>query len=334
MRESSVTSRRRSRWGRPAVLWAAMAFCGTLIVICPFAAAQDDASPPSRSESASLEEAERMAEAALAEDVDAPAEDAGQTELLPEQPRINMLELFKAGGYLMYPILLMSFLVLMFGAERAMALRRGKVIPRALARGLKQQAAGGGVLDPRAVYRLCCQRRSAASAVVSTALLKTGRPQLEVEHAVAESSEREAAKLYKNVRPIVLAAQITPLMGLLGTVWGMIQAFFVTASNPVGVNRAESLASGIYQALMTTFAGLAVAIPAAILAHYFEGRIEALFRDIDELMQGLLPQLSRLEGKVGPDFRTKLRQSVEETKTPRRKDSPSHEEFPEPAHMP
>ena len=85
MRESSVISRRRSPMERPAVLWAAMVFCGTLIAICPFAAAQDDGLPPSRSGNASLEEAERMAEAALAEDAELPAEDASQTEPLPER---------------------------------------------------------------------------------------------------------------------------------------------------------------------------------------------------------------------------------------------------------
>src|SRR5690606_14555437 len=89
-----------------------------------------------------------------------------------------------------------------------------------------------------------------------------------------------------------------PLIGLLGTVQGMIAAFIVTASAPLAVNKAQGLASGIYQALVTTFAGLSVAIPAAILAHYFEGRIEGRFRDIDELVQGLLPQLERFEGKL------------------------------------
>ena len=320
--------------GRSAVYLSAIVLCGALIAACPSAGAQDARSSGPSSQSTQLEEAERMAEAALADEADAPDEDAEQSEPISKQPQINMLELFQAGGYLMYPILLMSFLVVMFGAERGLALRRGKVIPRALAKGLKQQAAEGSLLDPRALYRLCIQRRSAAAAVISTALLKIGRPQLEVERAVAESSDREAARLYKNVRPIVLAVTITPLMGLLGTVWGMIQAFFVTASNPVGVNRAESLASGIYQALMTTFAGLAVAIPAAILAHYFEGRIQTLFREIDDLLQGLLPQLARFEGKVGHEFHAKLRQSVEETKPGRRITSPTHEQLPEPAGTP
>jgi len=84
----------------------------------------------------------------------------------------------------------------------------------------------------------------------------------------------------------------------LGTVQGMIQAFFVTAHLGTGVNKAESLAQGIYVALVTTFAGLCVAIPASVMAHYFEGRIQRLFREFDETLLGLLPQLERFEDRL------------------------------------
>jgi len=129
-------------------------------------------------------------------------------------------------------------------------------------------------------------------------LLKVGRPQSEIEHAVIEASEREADRLYSNVRTLNLAAAVTPLLGLLGTVLGMIQAFFVTANMEEKANKAEQLASGIYVALVTTFAGLAVAIPAAVFAHLLEGRIQSLLRDIDDLLFNLLPQVERYEGKL------------------------------------
>jgi biopolymer transport protein ExbB len=87
-------------------------------------------------------------------------------------------------------------------------------------------------------------------------------------------------------------------MGLLGTVQGMIMAFFVTAHLPPGANKAESLAQGIYVALVTTFGGLTVAIPASMLAHYFEGRIQSLFRELDDGLMCLLPQLERFEGRL------------------------------------
>jgi biopolymer transport protein ExbB len=134
--------------------------------------------------------------------------------------------------------------------------------------------------------------------VIKAMLLKVGRPHTEVEHAVSEANEREAARLYVNVRWLSLAAGVTPLMGLLGTVWGMIKAFFVTAKLPTGANKAEQLADGIYIALVTTFAGLAVAIPAAVLAHLFETWIQRLFRELDETLLGLMPQLERFEGRL------------------------------------
>jgi len=152
--------------------------------------------------------------------------------------------------------------------------------------------------DPRIAYRLCQLHPSAASNVIRSVLLKVGRPQMEVEQALRDAEEREASRLYSNVRWLSLAAGVTPLLGLLGTVWGMIKAFFVTANLPVGVNRAEYLADGIYVALVTTFAGLSVAIPAAVLAHLFEGRIQKLFRELDEIVLGLLPQLERFEGRL------------------------------------
>ena len=67
---------------------------------------------------------------------------------------------------------------------------------------------------------------------------------------------------------------------------------------PIGANKAVELANGIYTALVTTFGGLCVAIPAAFAAHYFEGKIQALFLDLDEMLFNLLPQIERYEGRV------------------------------------
>jgi biopolymer transport protein ExbB len=78
----------------------------------------------------------------------------------------------------------------------------------------------------------------------------------------------------------------------------MIIAFYTTANLEAGANRAAELAQGIYVALITTFAGLCVAIPAAIIAHFLEGRILAGFRRVDALVAGLLPQMERHAGRA------------------------------------
>ena len=88
------------------------------------------------------------------------------------------------------------------------------------------------------------------------------------------------------------------MLGLLGTIQGMIMAFFVTANLPANANKTQPLAEGIYVALVTTFAGLTVAIPAAIVAHMLENRIQKLFRELDEIVMGVLPQLERYEGRL------------------------------------
>jgi biopolymer transport protein ExbB len=210
--------------------------------------------------------------------------------------RIQTLwQLFLAGGPLMWPIVAMSLVVVTFGIERLVALRRRSFVPPELARELADLEEGR--FDPRLAYRLCADHPSVVARVVQGLLEKTGRPLPELERAVEVEKDREASRLYANVRPISLAVSVTPLLGLLGTVQGMILAFMKTASPEVGANRATELAGGIYVALITTFAGLCVAIPAALLAHFLEGRILKGFREVDEVVDGVLPQLEKFEGK-------------------------------------
>jgi biopolymer transport protein ExbB len=207
----------------------------------------------------------------------------------------TLWQLFLAGGLLMWPIVAMSLVVVTFGIERLVALRGGRFLPAGLRDGIAKLVADG--FDPRKAYRLCKEFPSAAADVLKSMLEKVGRPVPEIERAAEVAKDREASRLYANIRPISLAVTVTPLLGLLGTVQGMILAFYTTANLEAGANRASELASGIYVALITTFAGLSVAIPAAIIAHYLEGRILRGFRGVDDLVSAVLPQLERYENK-------------------------------------
>lgn len=286
------------------ILGAGLLLCG------PVLAQANGAAPPEPPSATDAAEAGPSAETG-------PAPDATPDETTGDEPEkstddeqvddqqnggkkkgISVLKLLGDGGKLMWPIYIMSMLVVTFGVERMLALRRDKVLPFELISGLGSLAGKKGGLDPRSAYKLCQQFPSAAANVIKAMLLKVGRPHTEVEHAVSEANEREAARLYSNVRWLSLAAAISPLMGLLGTVWGMIMAFYQTANMPVGANKSVVLADGIYVALVTTFAGLSVAIPAAVLAHLFEGRIQGLFRELDETLIGMMPQLERFEGRL------------------------------------
>jgi biopolymer transport protein ExbB len=194
----------------------------------------------------------------------------------------------------------MSIVVVAVGFERLLGLRRSRIMPQRLLAKLGEMA-DHDLFEPRAAFRICQQYPSSASRVIRDMLLKVGRPHSEVERAVDEACQREADRLYANVRTLNMAATVAPLIGLLGTVWGMIQSFFVTANLPVGSNKGQVLAEGIYVALVTTFGGLVVAIPAAMLAHWFEGRILTLMREIESLLDTLLPHIERYEGKLRMD---------------------------------
>ena len=211
---------------------------------------------------------------------------------------INFLTLLTRGGWFMLPLLLLSILVVTIGVERFLALRREKIFPPELFDEISMLSGEKGGLDPRRAHQLCQAYPSSATYVLRTMLMKVGRPQSEIENAVSESAQREATRLSHMTSWLTLAAAIAPLIGLLGTVWGITQAFYDTTQLVVGQNRAEALAQGIYTALVTTMTGLLIAIPAAILSHYYETRIVQLVNEIEEMTYHLLPQLEKYEGLV------------------------------------
>lgn len=215
-----------------------------------------------------------------------------------ESSGINFLALLKRGGWFMVPLIALSLVVLAIVFERFIALRRNRIFPKRFVRQLSVLCTSPGGLEPRAAYEVCQKFPSAAANVLKAALVKAGRPQSELEHAVTESSQRQATKMAQLVSWLGLAAAIAPLIGLLGTVWGITQAFYDTTQLVAGQNRAEALAEGIYTALVTTMIGLIIAIPSAVFAHFYENRIVSLMNEIEEMIFNLMPQLERYEGKI------------------------------------
>ncbi len=195
-----------------------------------------------------FEAATRMQPSAEPEDI-GPAPSASAKDPATPDPAakkiaptpLDLFSLLLKGRWLMVPIGLMSVMVIMLVIECALALRRSRVLPEPLLEGLAELGSVPGVMDPRCAYRLCQQYPSGASTVIRAMLLKIGRPHSEVEHAVAETSDREAERLYGNVRWLNLIAAVAPLTGLLGTVWGMIRAFYDTTQIAAGQNKADFL---------------------------------------------------------------------------------------------
>jgi biopolymer transport protein ExbB len=205
-------------------------------------------------------------------------------------PTKNLLAVIRDGGPLMLPIGFCSFVLLVFVFERAISLRRGRVIPRPFVRRFLEQLRERR-LDRETALRLCEENRSPVAEVFAAAVKKWGRPSVEVEQAIIDTGERVTNGLRRYLRLFNGISTISPLLGLLGTVLGMIRAFNAIATADA-MGRPELLAAGISQALLTTAAGLSVAIPALIAYLFFVGRVDRLIIEIDALGQEVVGLIS------------------------------------------
>jgi biopolymer transport protein ExbB len=249
---------------------------------------------------AAAQEASSVVDASEVREVmDAQADEAPPP--VDEPTGIDMLSLIASGGNFMIPIGVMSLLVVTLAAERLLSLRSGKVIPKRLTRRLDELSDPIESFDPPQAYQACAEHPSPTASVIAAMLLRTGQPLGDIERAAGETVQREADRYAAPIRWLNLAAAATPLMGLLGTVWGMIVAFHESTSLSADRSRSEQLSEGIYTALVTTLAGLAVAIPAAIFAQYLENRVTKLFHSIETLAFNLAPGLVRFSGRERMD---------------------------------
>lgn len=220
---------------------------------------------------------------------------------------IDLLSLITKGGSFMIPIGLMSMLVVTLVVERVLTLRRKRVIPTKLIEKLENLADPIDRFNPSMALNACREHPSPASTAIEAMLMRTGQPLADIERAATEAIQREADDHAGPIRWLSLAAAATPLMGLLGTVWGMIVAFHESTTLTPDRSRSEQLSEGIYTALVTTLAGLAVAIPAAIFAQYLENRLAKYFHRIERLAFAIAPGLSRFVGRARLDSDGSLR---------------------------
>jgi biopolymer transport protein ExbB len=205
-------------------------------------------------------------------------------------PTRNIRRILSDGGPLMYAIALCSFLIVTFMLERSINLRRSRVIPKPFVTRFLQQV-GEGQIDRHQALELCRENGSPVAQVFAGAARKWGRPGVEVEQGVIDSGERVANGLRRYLRVFYGIATVGPLLGLMGTVLGMIQTFNVIAASDAQ-GRPELLAGGIAKALLNTAGGLAVAIPASILYVFFVSRVDRLVIEIDRLAQEVVNAIS------------------------------------------
>jgi biopolymer transport protein ExbB len=217
---------------------------------------------------------------------------AGTSSGIPTHP----IEILQKMGIWLVPFLMASVIALWFAIERMVVLRRTRVIPPTFVEpfldSLEQRK-----LDEANATDLCEKNASPIAAVFLHGVHKWGRPSVEVEQAIIDGGERQVSQLRKHLRVLNGVATVTPLIGLLGTVIGMIQAFNDIASSGA-MGKADQLAAGIAIALLTTAFGLAIAIPSLIMFMYLTGKVESLVIEMDELAQRVVRQVSA-EGLVG-----------------------------------
>jgi biopolymer transport protein ExbB len=234
-----------------------------------------------------------------------PAQDAATEKLAAEAPiakssdtplpaQRTWVDTLRAGGAIGAIIVLMSFVGVGFVVEHALSIRKSRLMPEAVLDELEQLIAQGRV--PEAI-EFCSQsaNQSLASDVVLAGLERFQASEFgfaEYKAACEEEGEEQTARLYRKVDGLNLIGVIAPMLGLLGTVQGMIEAFNVIASRG-GMARPDELADSISKALVTTLEGLVVAIPAMVAYSYFRNQIDSLVSEAGKRVERIMTPLAR-----------------------------------------
>ena len=180
-----------------------------------------------------------------------------------------MLELVKAGGWPMIPLLLLSAAGLAIIVERFWSLRAKVVMPPGLGDEVRAWVARGGALDPGHIESL--RQTAPLGALLAAALDVRNRPREEIRERIEDVGRHLVHRMERYLNSLGTIAAAGPLLGLFGTVVGMIQMFLGILDH--GVGDVNQLAGGIGKALVCTAAGMIVAIPALMFHRYFRGRV-------------------------------------------------------------
>ena|GEM_PF-179470 len=174
--------------------------------------------------------------------------------------------------------------------ERLVILRRRRVIPKAFVERFLMHLRAGR-MDKNEAIAICHQNQSPMAEIFMHGVRKWGRPSVEVEQAVLDGGERQVTQLKKGLRVLNGVSTLSPLIGLLGTVVGMIRSFNDIATAGA-MGQTQTLANGIALALLTTAVGLLIAIPAMAAYLYLAGRIDSIVMEMDRLGQELVHLIS------------------------------------------
>jgi biopolymer transport protein ExbB len=202
-----------------------------------------------------------------------------------------MFEIMKSGGIVMVPIVLCSILALAITLERLWTLRDQKVVPEELTDKIWQWVENRTLSDKQV---MALQQHSPLGRVLAAGLANRHRDRLVMIEAIEDAGRHVMHDLERYLNPLATIASISPLLGLLGTVMGMIRTFrAVTIS---GIGDPSALAGGIAEALVCTAGGLIVAIPSVMAYRYFRGKVDGLVVDMEKESLKLVQAIDRTSG--------------------------------------
>ncbi len=197
---------------------------------------------------------------------------------------MNLLDIFLKGGFIMWPILLSSIIGLAVSIDRFIMLRKAKInVPAFMVRirgFIKKKDISGAI-------SYCMQEKSPVANIVRKGLKKYKYGHDRVKDAIENAGSQEVSKLEKGLSVLASVAGIAPLLGFLGTVTGMIQAF-MTIQDLAGAANPSDLAGGIWEALITTAFGLIIGIPALALYNYFLGSVKKLVGEMETVANDVI----------------------------------------------
>lgn len=194
-----------------------------------------------------------------------------------------MYEIIQKGGILIYPIIGLSVISLAVFLERLFTLRTSNFIPKIFMEKLQLFISNNSMDEARA---LCDVQPCAVGNIIAQILDNLHVPVSRITEIAEEAGRAEARKLERFLPTLQTIANIAPLMGLLGTVFGMIKTFAVIAQQ--GVGNAQALSGGISEALFTTAAGLSVAIPTVVFYHIIRHRSEKITGEMEKAVSQVI----------------------------------------------
>jgi len=206
-----------------------------------------------------------------------------------------MFEIVKAGGIVMVPIILCSILAVAVTLERLWTLRAQRVVPAELTDKVWQWVENR-TLTERQITAL--QLHSPLGRVLAAGLANRHRDRAVMISAIEDAGRHAVHDLERYLNVLGTIAGISPLLGLLGTVTGMIRTF--KAITLAGVGNPAAMAGGIAEALITTAAGLLVAIPAFVAYRYLRGRVDSLVIRMEKESIKLVQAIDRASGTTAP----------------------------------